>query len=80
MKEPGNRYELDIPSTGGKYGTRLMVLGAWSFMAVPAHCHDASHGSRASATGETLVKAAYIDWIATLPIVPSVSPKFVPLA
>jgi hypothetical protein len=47
---------------------------------VRKHCHEASHSSRASATGEKLVGSAYIGWIATLPIVPSVSPKSAPLA
>ena len=58
----------------------MMLLVAYGSAQAPAHCHEASHGCRASATGEMLVKTAYIDWFATLPIVPSVSPKFVPLA
>jgi hypothetical protein len=36
MKEPGYRHKLDILSAGKKDGKRLLVLGAWSLMAVSA--------------------------------------------
>jgi hypothetical protein len=43
--------------------------------------HGAIHSTcAAGATGETLVRSAYIGWVAALPNVPSVSPKSVPLA
>ena len=74
MKEPGYRCELDIVSISGRDGTTLLVLGLWSLMAVCASTAMKRRSSRASATGEKVVRSAYIGWIATLPIVPSVSP------